>query len=215
MDKIRTILNEKNLWPVGGAVLVALFLVTRLLFLDADLPPLGVGGYASLDEGIHAKLALNYMDYGTIDPNATDTDGMVDYETGQVINDVIGNAFIVIGLLTIGDTYYGLRVPYVVINALNMLFLGMILFRLRRDYGKKDRLESNVILFILLYLVMDFCFLMSARVIENSPVRGLFVQLTVLALLFIKNLRPKFFVMSFLATASILFVYMSNLYLNI
>ena len=54
-------------WILGGGLFI-LFLITRLLFLDADLPPWGVINYQPADEGAYAMMALNKYNYGKISP---------------------------------------------------------------------------------------------------------------------------------------------------
>lgn len=214
MDKIRTILNEKNLWPVGGAVLVALFLVTRLFFLDADLPPWGIALYQPIDEGVYTELALNYMNYGAVDPNETiNDDALSFYVSGQMKNIALGNFFAWLGLVLIGDTYYGLRIPVVILNAINLSLLGLNLFLLKKDYGKGNRLESNILLCLVLYACISFPFMMSGRVSEPSSSRMLIVQLVVTTMLAMKKTQAKFFIAAFLSTASVFLVYTTNTFL--
>jgi len=62
----------------------------------------------------------------------------------QAVNDVVGNLFSIVGLSVFGDTYYGLRLPYVLLNFFTLLLTGWNLFLLRRLYGHRSRLELLV-----------------------------------------------------------------------
>ena len=64
--------NKKNAWIC--ILLFFLFIISRLLFLDEDLPPWGIINYQPIDEGSYAILALNQYNYDAISPDVFNGD---------------------------------------------------------------------------------------------------------------------------------------------
>lgn len=189
----------------------ALFFGVRLFCLDQDLPPWGIATYQPIDEGCYAQMALHYVNYGDFNPN----NGASEYPifcVEQLINNWIGNLFVLSGLLLIGDNYWGLRVPYVVISFFVFISIHAVLLKLRNIYGRKNTVELLVLLAILAYLSIDFVFSMAGRVVEPSILRGLFIQLLILIMLYIENEKVKWLLLGFASTISVFLVYISNMF---
>ena len=81
----------------------------RILNLDQDLPPWGIGYYQPVDEGSYSLLALNYTHYGYLNPT---TIGDISYEVNtplQTRTNIFGNILSIISLSLFGNNYYGFR----------------------------------------------------------------------------------------------------------
>ena len=189
-----------------------MFFAVRLFCLDQDLPPWGIATYQPIDEGAYAQLALHYVNYGDMNPN-NGASAYPIYCAEQLINNLIGNLFVLSGLSLLGDNYYGLRIPYVLISFLVFFSVHIVLLKLRNLYGKKNSVETLLLLAILAYLSIDFAFSMAGRVVEPSILRGLFLQFMIMLYLFVMNDKIKWFFMGFVATISVFLVYISNMFL--
>ena len=109
---LKKILSAK-LFPLLYMFIVGIFFITRLLFLDSDLPPWGIINYQPVDEGTYSMMALNLYNYGDITPEIFNGD--IEYITSPHIRiNVIGNALIYMCLKLFGDNYWGLRVSSVI-----------------------------------------------------------------------------------------------------
>lgn len=203
---------DKKLWIIWSVLLGLVFMLTRLLFLDADLPPYGIAFYSPIDEGVYGELALNYINYGTIDPNQV-LNGLQFKITGQMINNVMGNLAVWVGLVTLGDNYYGFRVPYVVVNLINTGLFILILNTLRKVYGKNVKNDVTALLAVVTYVVFDFIFIMSGRVVEPSAIRTIFVLTAFLIVLCVRNYVLKGLALGIVIGVAIAFVYLTNTFL--
>lgn len=203
---------DKKLWIIWSVLLGLVFMLTRLLFLDADLPPYGIAFYSPIDEGVYGELALNYINYGTIDPNQV-LNGLQFKITGQMINNVMGNLAVWVGLVTLGDNYYGFRIPYVVVNLINTGLFILILNTLRKVYGKNVKNDVTALLAVVTYVVFDFIFIMSGRVVEPSAIRTIFVLTAFLIVLCVRNYVLKGLALGIVIGVAIAFVYLTNTFL--
>jgi hypothetical protein len=213
-------MNNKLKWLINSKICMFMFLFIivgifslRMINLDRDLPAWGVGYYQPIDEGSYSILSLNKINHNTINPNNLQ-DGLSFYTPSHVRTNIIGNIATYVGLNTVGDNYYGLRLPYVFICLINFCLITLVLFQLRKKYGLKTLSEIWIILLGLLYLAVDFPFTLAARVVEPSTVRLLFVLITVLIfLLFDGKNRLKYFLIGFIITTSVFAVYITNVFL--
>lgn len=201
---------KKRYYFIGASVVLFLFL--RLYCLDQDLPPFGVGEYQPIDEGCYAQLALNYINYGDINPNHVLPDELQVFIGEQMIMNVVGNLGVLIGLLTLGDNYYGLRVPYVFFSLCSFALIAVNLYQLRRLYGRRTFLEMALLGGILLYLAIDFTMTLSGRVVEPSGVRLLCVQALIFLMLSIQNIKLRYFFLGLLSVLSVFLVYITNFF---
>lgn len=210
-------MNQKKslsakLIPILFISIVGLYFITRLLFLDADLPPWGIINYQPVDEGAYSMMALNLYNYGDITPEIFSGD--IEYITSPHIRtNVIGNALIYISLKLFGDNYWGLRVSSVFCGIIIFLLFFLVINTLLSQYKIKDKIRHCVILICLLYFTLDFNFVMACRVVETSIYRLLFIMLIIF--LFVKNNKNIFLKFAFLTivtTLSVFGVYITNIF---
>lgn len=203
------------------ARLVAVFAVLALLFclraydLEADPPPWGTVNYQPGDEGPYITMAITSYNYGTVNPDEDVED--IDFWTAPSVKEnLLQNILAYVGLTTFGDNYYGIRLSSVAINLLNYILTFLILLKLQKKYGKGEAAEYLAIGAAMLLLLVDYVFLVSSRVVEPTISRLLFVQLTVLTCLGMKEgSKIGCFFMGFLTVSSIFLVYISNLFLGL
>lgn len=192
--------------------LFILFFVSRILFLDEDLPPWGVINYQPVDEGTYSMLALNKYNYGEISPEVLD--GNVEYITSPHVRaNIFGNVLVYIGLKIFGDNYWGLRIGSVLSGLLILILSITMMNHITKKSCMNQQKQKLVNIGFLTYFVLDFNFTMASRVMETSIHRLLFVLLIIFAYMKIqKNMFAKFFVMSLLATFSVFGVYITNVF---
>lgn len=193
---------------------LALFAASHLYALDRDLPPWGVINYQPIDEGAYAMPALNAYTYGSIDPDLS-ADGIRYEVSPHLKTDVVGNLLTYAGLELLGDNYYGFRLGSVVCSFFNLLLIGLILWELKRKYAGEENSRGAAWLAagILGYLLVDFCFLMSGRVIETTIYRLLFMLLVIYTFLKVKNSFLKAMLVGLLSLFSIFCIYATNAFL--
>lgn len=208
---LKKILSAK-LFPLLYMFIVGIFFITRLLFLDSDLPPWGIINYQPVDEGTYSMMALNLYNYGDITPEIFNGD--IEYITSPHIRiNVIGNALIYMCLKLFGDNYWGLRVSSVICGLITLFLFFLIIKALSSRYKMEGQTRHWVNLISLVYFTLDFDFVMACRVVETSIYRLLFVMLVIL--LFVKYNRSIFLKFTFLtivATLSVLGVYITNVF---
>lgn len=195
----------KRIFIIG--ILIIYFL--RIINLDQDLPPWGIGYYQPIDEGAYSEMAYNMITYGTINPDTPEETGaeMGSYTPHHLRMNIIGNIFSFVGLRFLGNNYYGLRFPYVMIGAINFLVFYLILLKLNRK-------DFKLMAFFMILLVFDFMFFMASRVAETTSVRLMLLQLLVYTFLCLKKrFNIKFFLLGFLTTISVFMVYITNIFL--
>ena len=128
---------------------------TRGFLLESDLPPWGVIAYQPIDEGIYANLALNFINFDSINPN--------DYYAGQyeylmqshMICNVVGNFFTALSLLVFGDNYFGLRMGVVFIGYLILILFCLTINELRKTYGAEEK-GALTMAFLLIIALLRF-----------------------------------------------------------
>lgn len=200
-------------WILGGGLFI-LFLITRLLFLDADLPPWGVINYQPADEGAYAMMALNKYNYGKISPEPLL--GHVEYVTSQhVRTNIVGNILVYIGLLILGDNYWGFRIGSVLCGGVIFFLSGAIMKEIGRRNGMKEETVRGLTMAVLVYMLIDFPFLIASRTVETSLYRMLFVVLTIFVFFQVKDVFKKFMLMGGVIILSIFGVYVTNVFLGL
>lgn len=177
----------------------------RIINISADLPAWGVINYQPVDEGLYGNMALNMVNFGSVDPNSFFGQDLY-FMQGHVINDIIGNIFVYIGLFLFGDNYFGFRFPIVVVSLMSFLLLIF-------SFNKIRSKEKRIILPILVILT-SFQIYIFSRVVEPSVFRMFFVCL----ILFIMvnnciNIKKKAFLVGLLITLSCFLVYITNFFL--
>lgn len=193
--------------------LFTLFIISRLLFLDRDLPPWGVINYQPIDEGAYSILALNQYNYGAISPDVFNGD--VEYITSpHVRTNIIGNTITYIFLKLFGDTYWGLRMGSVFCGLLIFIMSLLIFAELEKLYPLTQKQQRYIKYGFLIYQILDFSFLMACRVVETSIFRALFVSFCIYAFLKLKEkLYFTYFILGCLVTLSVFGVYITNVFL--
>lgn len=188
----------------------------RVINLDQDLPPWGVANYQPKDEGCYAMLAVNEWEYGTIAPEVPLAAGESRpmYIQEHVRINYLGNLLEIAGFHTLGDNYYGLRMPMVLLGFFNLILAAAVLILLRREYGQGTRQELWGICFLLLLLSLHFYYFISSRTVEPSTLRMAFVQLSILIWLVLKKHHCIcFFLQGIVITVSVFLVYITNVFL--
>lgn len=188
----------------------------RGFLLESDLPPWGVIAYQPIDEGTYANLALNFFNFGSINPN--------DYYEGQyeflmqshVICNVVGNFFTALSLLVFGDNYFGLRMGVVFIGYLILILFCLTINELRKAYGAEKKGTLTMAFLLIIALLSSFVFFNATKAVEPSISRLLLVQLIVYCL--VKRNIPiqiRGLLVGFLVFVAIFFVYVTNLFMGI
>ena len=192
--------------------ILGLYFVTRLLFLDSDLPPWGIINYQPVDEGAYSMLALNLYNYGDISPEIFG--GEIEYITSPHIRtNILGNIVIYISLCVFGDNYWGLRISSVFCGFVILLLFWGTINALLSQYNVKNQIRQWINLGCLFYFILDFNFVMACRVVETSIFRLLFIMIIIF--LFVKtnkNIFFKFTLITFIATLSIFGIYITNIF---
>lgn len=195
---------------------ITLVYFARGFLLESDLPPWGVIAYQPIDEGIYANLALNFINFGSINPN--------DYYAGQyeylmqshMICNVVGNFFTALSLLVFGDNYFGLRMGVVFIGYLILILFCLTINELRKTYGAEEKGALTMAFLLIIALLSSFVFFNATKAVEPSISRLLLVQLIIYCL--VKRNIPiqiRGLLAGFLVFVAIFFVYVTNLFMGI
>ena len=203
------------LFALGMILLFALYWI-RIVNLDQDLPPWGVACYQPKDEGCYAVLAINRMEYGTINPSNPLAENVTYpmYVQEHVRVDLLGNLLEMLSFSLFGDNYYGLRSPMVAVGFVSLILSFATLLLLRKRYGRGENSELLIIWFLLLLNNFHFYNYLATRTVEPSLHRMLFVQLTVLIWLLLEKRRGLcFFALGLCITVSVFLVYITNVFL--
>lgn len=180
-------------------VFLTLFLVSRLAFLEADVPRYDVTGYSPVDEFYYNQLAFEVRERT---PTLLNFDMDQDLESRNLAQAYL--TALTLGLF--GDNYYGVRLPSVLAGlAVFVFWLRLIL----RRFGL-----AAAILFGLL-LLTDFGFILSNRVAEPTIIRLLATSLVLWYVLKAPAAsRPRMMLtLGFLTAIAWLFVYPTNIFL--
>jgi 4-amino-4-deoxy-L-arabinose transferase-like glycosyltransferase len=212
----------------------------RVLYLDADAAPWGVVTYQPIDEGVYGDLALNVINFGSMNPNDY-YQGLYQYQMqAHVISGFFTNMVVLFFLKLFGDTYYGFRMGSVVVGYLILLLFYLTLKEMARKAAHKAALEGSgpagqgsptavgfaqdaagrrrclAAFACVLVLLFSFVFYDACRFVEPSIYRLLFVQAIIYC--FIKesfSIRVKAFLIGFLWICSVFFVYITNVFVGL
>lgn len=202
-------------------VVIILLFGFRIFNLDADLPAWGIVNYQPMDEGQYATMALNKFNTGSIrlDIKLQDMDFLT---SAHIRNNVIGNFFVYLGMVLFGDNYYGFRISSILFGGLNFILFGLILFNIKKNFGKEKRdLWNNLVyLAMVILLLVDFVFTVACRVVETTIYRMLFLQLIVYFFTINKQSdfyeqKFRFLLAGFLSVISVFAVYITNIFIPI
>ncbi len=204
----------RNLSHKIGFVCVCLLLsiiyIFRIYKLDIDLPPWGIINYQPMDEGQYVTMALEKYNYGSMRMDFN-TDSISFFTSAHMRNNIIGNILVYIGLNIFGDTYYGIRIPSVVV--------GLVCFLLFLFLTKKISKGNNkyIVLTGILY-IFDFPTLMLTRTVETTVYRELFILLTLFCVADLEDNKTiisniKILISGFFSVLSVFAVYITNIFL--
>jgi len=203
-------------------IVVIFIIITRIIFLDSDIPIPQVTEYVPIDEMYYNHAAFNLFHYGEfthqIIPYIND-DG-----TPKNIFENIVTAF-TLGIW--GNNYYGLRLASVLAALLIVLFfylfLKKIFFKENADQiaikSRNNSIIEYVAIFLaMIYLMIDFSFLIASRVAEPTIFRMLamlFLMFLMSSVVFMKEKipYPLTFLLGFFSFSSVLFVYFYNFFI--
>jgi hypothetical protein len=150
--------------------LIAVFLATRLPWLDADIPQWELSWYSPIDEFGYTVPAFNLIHYGTWVHQAAAWAPL----EGPPIN-VAQNVVAAATMAIFGNSYWGLRLSSVVFGLVAFLSIVGIVRRqageARRFDGASARLAFGVVVAAAVLLLADFSFLVSARTVEPTITR--------------------------------------------
>ncbi|MCM1220804.1 MAG: hypothetical protein NC548_40585, partial [Lachnospiraceae bacterium] len=193
-------------------LLISVIYFLRVIHLDQDLPPWGIGYYQPVDEGSYALPALNYIHYGTLNPSKVPGSEYTTNTPLQTRTNIIGNLLSIFGLKILGNNYYGFRFGYVLLGFANIVLYMFILCKMKFDHTGKKHIDKYMVIFIFL-LLFDFMFYLCSRTVENSSVR-LFFNLLIVYIWISKrnNYKSRFFLISFIAVLSVFLVYITNIF---
>lgn len=200
-------LKNNNIYLFILVSFFILYFITRILFLESDLPPWNISYYQSIDELYYTIGAFNLYHYGDYDIK------LIDYisEPKYVVNYFM-EIFVAMSLKIFGNNYFGLRMASVLSGAIILLFIYLILKESFQD-NKNNRI---VAILILLYLILDFSFLISNRVAEPTIFRlSICMVVYYLVLRISKNgiSYIKSFIFGLMAFLSVFLVYTTNFFI--
>ncbi len=209
--------ENRNIMWIMVIILCCLYFL-RVFNLEQDLPPWEVGYYQPADEGAYCFLAINYEKFGAIAPtydNEVVAENFVE-KSFFLRNNFIGNLASILGFELLGNNYWGMRVPYLIIGALNFFVLALILLKIRKLYIEQTAKPAWEILAAFTMLCFDFMMFILTRTVETSAIRMTFVLLVYYVYLLCQEKRQiGFFIMGGLATASVFLVYVTNAFLHL
>ena len=161
-------------------VIVVLLFTMRIYNIDNDLPAWGIVNYQPMDEGQYATMALNKYNCDSIRLDIK-LDSIHFLTSAHIRNNVIGNFFVYIGMVIFGDNYFGFRIASVIFGGLNYLLILLILYNIKKMYGKEERSNCSNWAYIAMgvLLLVDFTYTVACRVIETSIYRMFFLELII------------------------------------
>jgi hypothetical protein len=155
---------------IGFIGIVIAFLVTRLPYLDADIPVWELTQYSPIDEFGYTVPAFNLVHYGTWVHQAAPWAPV----EGLPMN-VVENVAAAISMSSVGYDYWGLRASSIAFGLLAFLCMAAIVRRqvveAQRVAGVPSWLALAVTSGAVVLLLADFSFILSARIIEPTVTR--------------------------------------------
>ncbi len=201
---------------VLAVTLLVVFVVSRLLFLDADPPPWGLAYYQPLDELFYTISSFNLFHYGAwahqIVPFVRDDSNPLNVLQGLV---TWGS------LEAFGNTYWGLRVASVAVATGSFALMGALLWRAvpaRDTHGPSEGVGRTTIVGLWMTVALfDFSFLVAGRVAEPTLYRVLALSGILLCCSFgyfsAARRALRSFELGLLTGAAIAFVYLYDAFL--
>lgn len=179
------------------------FIFLRIIILDNDLPPRIITNILPFDELYYTIPAFNLYHY-----NKLSSPKLLSFKIKEdaTIGNALQNVITYFTLLIFGNNYYGLRMSSVIISLFSILLLFLI-------FRKIDKDKIKLSLFLLFYFGIEFSFLIASR--SNAPVsfRMFSLLLIVYISFYIKDMKKLDFILGFLSTLGIFFVYFHNIFI--
>lgn len=160
-------MNKKTIF-----LALLLFIFVRVLFLDRDLPPSEITQFGEKDEQAYNFTAFNLYHYGSLSNKISD-----DYSITGNISFIFNNIFTYFTLMIFGNNYYGLRGGALLAAILIFLLLFRLL-NLKSD-SIPYKIKISVQLFFMIFMVIDFGFLIAGRNAAPTIFRSLFLMLII------------------------------------
>jgi len=187
--------------------LFSIYIISRVLFLDGDVPPWNISYYQPIDELYYSLGAFNLYQYGDYDIKLLDFLAEPKYTTNYFTE-----ILVFISLKLFGNNYYGLRISSVFAG----IMIIFLVYQILKDYLNKEKKEYGILLLVLLYMIIDFSFLISTRIVEPTIFRLLaFMIIFYITIKITKRdiSNKNSFILGFLAFVSVFYVYTTNLFI--
>ncbi len=219
----------KNYILILFAMIVLLFFSLHLVYLECDMANVGITSYFQIDELYYNNGAFNAYYYGNPIFKVVDFLPVDDVSTR-----IVPEFFTYIGLLIFGNNYYGLRMPSLfsataIFCLMSMLLYGLFEKRIKGpDISDDDSImpiasnasnnaELLMAVFLILYMMVDFAFLNASRINEPTIIRMLVLTAFIYAFSLMKpssfRTDKTIFMLGLLATCSVFFVYIYNIFI--
>ena len=161
--------GSRRVGLAGLGLATVAFLITRMVFLDRDIPPWSVSQYSPIDEFTYVLPAFHLHHYGTWTHQLAPW-ARVEGWPMNVAQTVLAAITLQLG----GYTYFGLRFASVVFGL--VAFLAMADVVRRRVYSAMDAgvsrwLGLGVLAGVVALLLLDFSFLLAGRIVEPTIAR--------------------------------------------
>ncbi len=220
--------NDKKRYLIL-ALLTILFILTHIIYLESDLPFVGITLYYQVDEMYYNNGAFNTYHYGN------PVQQLVSFlPPDDVPTRIVPELFTLLGLLLFGNNYYGLRMPSLFAAVLVFALLSSIIVNAFRQKNQSlmameahtsgnlfangtFRMQLMVFFTLLMYMLTDFAFLNASRISEPTIIRMLVMTIFIYAC---SQMKPAsfrsvkaIFILGFLASCAVLFVYIYNLFI--
>lgn len=190
--------------------LIILFLI-RIMNIDQDLPPYGIGYLYAGDEGSYATLALNYENYGDMKASSSKYEFFV---SNHLKTDIVGNLFTIISMQIFGDNYLGFRLPSLIFSAIIFISFGTVIYNILKRNREDWNLKRWILPACMLYVLCDFFLYNASRVWEPTIQRLCFAMLALLVVSTLeKKTNIKIALLMGIVSLSVLGVYVTNAFL--
>lgn len=197
-------------------LVIVLIYCTRIAGLDADGAPWGVASYQPIDEGTYGNLALNFINFGSINPNDFYKGHYEFLMQPHVISGLLQNLVILPCMMLLGDNYYGLRMGCVAVGLVTVVLAYKSTKMIVESAGGSEVAGNTCGYISACALLFSFPFCAATRVVEPSLFRMLFVLIVTTVL--ISRAIPievKAAASGFLTVISVFLVYVTNVFLGL
>jgi len=205
--------RKVNLFNILIFIIGLAIVMCRIINLDADVPSWGVSQYAPMDEGQYVQMAINKMEYNSINVEF-DYPELENITSAHMRNDIVANVLTYCTFKIFGDNYYGLRMSSVICALIVYILFFMCLNNVTcSGNATTQKIEKVIILFLFIF---NYSFSLMERIVEPSIYRQVFLLLVLLLyLLEDKYENNKLFpiLIGFFSAFSVVFVYITNIYL--